>query len=408
MKKIELSKKEAQEFLVKYHGLDSSNTFVGEEGILDLFKRIGCIQYDPLNVVGRNPDLVLQSRIKGYSASILEKLLYKDRSLIDGWDKMMAIYLTEDWPYFHRLRREKEKEIRGTLSYRNTLEAIYLTSEIKEALLQKGPLQPSQINLGEAGKGRWGHKKLSSATMDYMFNIGELGIFNKKNNQKVYDLIENLLPQDLLKCSDPFNNDYDFYKWYFKRRVGSVGLLWQRSGGGWLGQFLSDKALRISVLSNLVEDDSLISLSVEGMDEAFYIRREDIKLLESLNNKNKREVRFLAPLDNLLWDRGMTKRIFDFEYSWEVYVPEAKRKYGYYVLPVLYGNQIVARFEPENHRGNNPLKVKNWWWEEGIEITEEMIDAIEKCFYDFCEYLQADGLYKDSLKQVKEGFYGMY
>lgn len=398
MEKMKISKAEARQFLIHYHGLDSSNVFSGEKGILEYVKRVGCIQYDPLNVVGRNADLVLQSRINGYNSGMLEKLLYEDRSLIDGWDKMMAIYLQEDWPFFHRLRARREIGVRATLSNRDSLEALKMTGEIREMLSSRGPLQATQISMGKTKKGRWGHGKLSSAALDYMFNTGELGVYAKKSNHKVYELTEKLLPQELLEAADPFAKDNDFYKWYFKRRVGSIGLIWGRNGGGWLGHFLSEKPLRNSIISELVEEKSLQTISIEGIDEVFYIRQEDVAIFDSVDGEREKVVRFLAPLDNLLWDRGMTERIFDFEYSWEVYVPVEKRKYGYYVLPVLYGNQIVARFEPEKQRGNSPLKIKNWWWEEGIVVSSEMEYAVQKALMNFCEYLQADGIHKDSVR----------
>ncbi len=109
----------------------------------------------------------------------------------------------------------------------------------------------------------------------------------------------------------------------------------------------------------------------------------------------------MAPLDNLLWDRKLVKDIFDFEYSWEVYKPVSKRQYGYYVLPVLYGDQLVARFEPEMHRGNEPLIIKNWWWEESYQVKENDIEAMVECFEKFCKYLKADGLAESSWRKIK-------
>ncbi|MCM1989573.1 winged helix-turn-helix domain-containing protein [Oceanirhabdus seepicola] len=400
MKELKITKAEARRFLIHYHGLGSSNTFVGEKGILDYFKRVGCIQYDPLNVVGRNPDLVLQSRIPGYSPLVLEKMLYSERSLVDGWDKMMAIYRQEDWAFFHRVRKERDKSVQGTLRNRGSLKALELTGEIRDILVQKGPLQSSKINIGSCGKGSWGHRKLSSAALDYMFNCGELGIYGKNNTQKIYDLIENLLPPKMIDSPEPFDIDQDFYKWYVKRRIGSVGLIWGRSGGGWLGHFLSDKKLRTSILTELVEEKSITTLAVQGIDETFYIRTEDLKFLDGVKEKDEPSMHFLAPLDNLLWDRGMIEKIFGFKYSWEVYVPKAKRKFGYYVLPVLYGDQLVARFEPEKQRGNEPLEIKNWWWEEGITVTEDMKLSVEKSLKIFCEYLQADGIHTESLNKI--------
>ncbi len=386
---FKITPREARCFLIHYQGLSGEDTFVGERGILEYIQRVGCIQYDPLNVVGRNPDLVLQSRIRGYRPAMLERMLYTDRSLLDGWDKMMAIYLREDWPFFQRLRKEKEKEVIQSLNYRRSLEALDFADEVRKNLTGRGPLQSTQIDLGRAGKGRWGHRNLSGATMDYMFNTGELGIFKKKNTQKIYDRIENLLPRELLDAADPFANDHDFVKWYIKRRIGGMGFLWGRNGGGWLGQFLADKGLRLAILSELVEEKSLVTLSIEGMDEIFYMRKEDRGILEGMNQSEKR-MRFLAPLDNLLWDRDLVEKLFNFKYSWEVYLPPGKRKYGYYVLPVLYGDRLIARFEPEKHQGKNPLRIKNWWWEKGITETKEIKSALKGCSASFSAYLEGE------------------
>ncbi len=126
---IHISKEEARNYLVRYHNLDGTNDFCGEEGVMEYFKRAGSIQYDPLNVVGRNPDLVLQSRIKDYSPEILESLLYEKRYLLDGWDKMMSIYSREDWPFFSRVRKEKEAQIKELLKRRRSVEAFQLIDE---------------------------------------------------------------------------------------------------------------------------------------------------------------------------------------------------------------------------------------------------------------------------------------
>jgi uncharacterized protein YcaQ len=203
-------------------------------------------------------------------------------------------------------------------------------------------------------------------------------------------MIEKLLPSELLNCNDPFENTEDFLKWYVKRRIGSVGLLWGKNGGGWLGHYISNRKLRTEILQDLISDGEILELNVEDIKDTFYIRKEDEHFLNT--KLIGKQARFLAPLDNMLWDRGMIQSLFNFEYSWEVYVPIIKRKYGYYVLPVLYNNQLVARFEPGLHRNKEPLKILNWWWEEEIIVTDEMMEAIKDAFRQFCNYLQADGI----------------
>jgi len=130
------------------------------------------------------------------------------------------------------------------------------------------------------------------------------------------------------------------------------------------------------------------------------MRRKDLPVL---NEKNQYDgaVRFLAPLDNMLWDRLLVKKVFDFEYTWEVYVPEVKRKYGYYVLPVLYRNSLVARFEPVKHEKGRPLAVKNWWWESALNDSGlEIIEAVLKGMENFARYLQTDGFEMESLDKA--------
>lgn len=400
MQVINISKEELRRFLVVYQGLYTNNTFIGEEGIKKFIERVGCIQYDPLNIVGRNADLVIQSRIEDYDPVMLEDLLYNKRELIDGWDKMMSIYSAKDWPYFKRVRDERKKEVENVLKNRNSLDAINYVEPVKEFIQKNGSTIPSEIDLGSVEKGRWGHGKLSSATMDYMWNSGELGVKEKKNTQKKYDLIERLLPSEILYESEPFQNDEEFYKWYVKRRIGSIGAYWDRSGEGWLGNYISNKTLRQRVLNGLVDEGELVLIKVENLKETFYLRKEDISILNDSTSINGSNVKFLAPLDNLIWDRKLTRDIFDFDYTWEVYKPIDKRKYGYYVLPVLYGDRIVARFEPELHRGNKPLVIKNWWWEDNFEVTNDCIDSVKEALDKFCKYLKADGISRDSFNKI--------
>ncbi len=397
-----MSKAELRKFLVLYQGLYTNNTFIGEEGIKKFIERVGCIQYDPLNVVGRNADLVIQSRIEDYDSVMLEDLLYKKRELIDGWDKMMSIYSVNDWPYFKRVRSERKKEVESVLKNRNSFDAINYVDTIKDYIEKNGATIPSKIDLGSVDKGMWGHGKLSSATMDYMWNIGVLGVAEKKNTQKKYDLIEELLPEEIVFKEDPFKNDDEFYKWYFKRRIGSIGAYWDRRGEGWLGNFLYNTNLRKRILNELVEEEELVLIKIENLKENFYLRKEDISILNESTSVNESNVRFLAPLDNIIWDRKLTREIFDFDYSREVYKPIDKRKYGYYVLPVLYGDKIVARFEPEIHRGKGPLIIKNWWWEENFKITNDCVDSVKEALDKFCKYLKADGVSKDSLIKIEK------
>ena len=383
---IKISNETARNFLINYQCLNGNGNLKGIAGVTEYMNKVRCIQYDPLNVVGRNADLVLQSRVKNYKPDILFDLLYKERTLYDSADKMIGIIPTADYPSMARIRQKTVEQLKDILTWRKSLAALELLDEITEYIRQNGPLPATKINIGEnVDSGKWGHKKLSSAALDYLYHSGVLGISSKLKTHKVYDLSERLFPKEILRTKDPFKTDYDFAKWYIKRRIGAVGLVWNKTGGTWLGFYVQDKELRTKVLQELIAEGELIELSIEGSKEIFYIRKEDEPLLGKPARKNVAQ--FIAPLDNLIWDRGMIQELFDFEYTWEVYTPAAKRKFGYYVLPVLYKNKFIARFEPEPCRGTTPLQIKNWWWEPEIKITDEMIAAIEDAFLRFSKYL---------------------
>ncbi|MDO9628544.1 MAG: crosslink repair DNA glycosylase YcaQ family protein [Acholeplasmataceae bacterium] len=401
METIKLSKEELKSFLITYQGLTYPSEFQSEEGIINLFRRIGSIQYDPLNVIGKNADLVLQSRIPDYKENTLSKMLYQDRTLIDGWDKMMSIYLTEDFPYFHHIRREKDRDVQNTLNYRKQISSIEYIDHVLDYIKAHGPSYPKDMDLGSIEGGVWGHGKVSSVVCDYLWNIGVLGIVEKKNVIKKYDFIENIIDPSILN-QDPVEDMEDFLKWYVLRRIGSIGIYWSKSGPGWYNHFIYKESLRKPIIKSLLEENKLTLVKIDGMKEDFYIRTTDIPILKRPSQEIQK-VKFIAPLDNLLWDRKFLYQIFDFDYTWEVYVPEAKRKYGYYVIPVLYGNDLIARFEPSGKRSLNDFSIKNWWWEDHITPTNEMINEIIEAFNLLTKFLGAD---KIDIENIKEFLLG--
>lgn len=401
MHQVTITKEEFKNYIVSYQGLNISNQPKGKEGVLEYFNKVGTIQFDVLNVVGRNADLVLQSRIKNYRATHLSELLYKDRLLVDGWDKVMSIYQTKDWKRFSRVREKREIAAKWTLDYRNSLEALDHVDKVIDNINERGPLMAKDLDFGNRVKTTWGHGKLSSAALDYLYHKGVLGIHNKKHNQKSYDLIENLIPQEYLSDATHIKSHNEFLKWYIKRRINSIGIYWDKNGDGWLGYFISEKQLRLKTIEELFNSYELVKVNVEGLEkENFYIDRDNLEILYNIKDEVKKKVSFIAPLDNLIWDRKLIKEIFNFEYTWEVYVPVKKRKFGYYVLPVLYGNKFIARFEAKNFRSGDNLEIINWWWEDNIRVSNKLVLEISKAFNRFCRYLGADKLPQDQINKI--------
>jgi len=314
---------------------------------------------------------------------MLYDLLYRQHRLIDGFDKEMCIYEADEYVSFARVRKANVKRTEATLAYRGQLDALNIVEEVRDYIKKNGMTSSKDLSIGESRVSRWGHKKLSSAALDYLYCRGDLAIKEKRGTQKYYDFTDNVLPKELLE-GDDFIDDKEFLQWYIKRRIQCVGLLWNKSGGSWQGHYLSDKKIRENVINHLVDTKKLQVVYIEGIDTPFYFPYEAEC---HFNYPNKGHVKFLAPLDNMLWDREMINRIFHFDYRWEVYTPVDKRKYGYYVLPVLYGTKLIARFEPYKSKKDEPFMIKNWWWEPGITVTDVMLDEIHRTIKDFARYL---------------------
>jgi uncharacterized protein YcaQ len=190
-----------------------------------------------------------------------------------------------------------------------------------------------------------------------------------------------------LNTADPNLTENDYQDWYVLRRIGSIGLLWNR-GSGWMG-VPATSVQRSAALKRLVDSGEVLEVTVDGIDAPFYMRTHDKKDLDNLlyTDNDGARASFIAPLDNLMWDRQLLEELFGFYYRWEVYVPPKQRKYGYYVLPVLYGDQFVARFEPVRNKKTGALTIVNWWWEQDIQPTQDIIEAISDCFEYFSTYL---------------------
>lgn len=379
-----ISKERLRQFLVNYHNLNVSERFVGIDGIRKYFKRVGSIQYDPISVVGRNADLVLQSKVQGYKSDMLQDLLYTEHELIDGYDKEMCIYRADEYSCFAKIRAANGQRAKRIMAHQEQLEALELLEEIRMFIRENGVTGAKDISMGLGPKSPQGSKKLSTVALDYLYRTGELLVSEKRGVQKYYDYTSNILTNNL---SDDyqFKDEEEFLEWYIKRRIQSVGALWEKSGSAWLGHYISDSSLRNLILKRLSEKGEIFKFYVEGIKYPFYLAKEDERFFNF--KENKKRVKFLAPLDNLLWDREMIEELFDFEYSWEVYTPIAERKYGYYVLPIIYGTTFIGRFEAEKLNEYASFTIKNWWWEPEIEVTEKMLAAINRAIIEFSEYL---------------------
>lgn len=386
---IMLTKTQARRFVLAKQGLLGSYRFSGKEGAYAYVRQAGCIQYDPVDVCGKNAELTLQSRVKGFRKSMLADLLYKDRLLVDYADKELSIWPAEDWPYFSPYR-ERSRKLGASFPGLAELER-----EALAYIRAHGPVSSDTLPIdGEIfwhssmhWSGNW-HKKSKAArsVLEQLYTDGTLVIHHKTGSRKFYDLAERHLAASLLTAEHP--DDEGLLYWRVLRRIGAVGLLWDRNSPAFLGIELNADR-RKAAFSALESRGVILPAQVEGIKAPFYYLAEDETLLravlaETLDEKPRME--FVAPLDPLFWDKALVAALWDFQYSWEIYTPADKRKYGYYTLPILWGGDFIGRIEAAADQKNSTLRVKNVWYEPGVRQTQKLRCALDRTLRRFARF----------------------
>ena len=393
-----ITKEQARRFILSKQGLIGSYRFIGKAGAYEYVRQAGCIQYDPVDVCGKNAELTLQSRVKGFSKKMLQELLYEDRKLVDYADKELSIWPAEDWPYFSSYR-ERSLELGKTFKGLKSLEKKAI-AYIKE----NGPVSSDTLPIeGEIywhssmhWSGNW-HKKSQAArsVLEQLYTDGVLIIHHKKGSRKYYDLAEKYLPEAALDAKNPCKSDEEFTAWRVLRRIGAVGLLWDKNSTAFLGIDINAEK-RKHILETLMSQGKICPIEVQGIKQTFYYRSEDDPLMQSIISEAadlKPRMSFIAPLDPLMWDKSLIQTLSDYQYSWEIYIPAVKRKYGYYTLPIIFGDRFVGRIEAVPDRKNKVLEVRGLWWEQGVRQTKKMNSALEKTLSKFAKFNDCDGGY---------------
>ena len=394
-----ITRNQARQFILIKQGLLGKHRFIGKEGAYQYVRQAGCIQYDPVDVCGKNAELTLQSRVRGFTKQMLSDLLYKDRVLIDYCDKELSIWPREDWPYFSGYR---SRSIRHGQSFPGISE---LEEKAVAYIRKEGPVSSDTLPIEGTvywhssmhWSGNWDKKsKAARSVLEQLYTDGILLIHHKSGSRKYYDLAEKYFDQKLLQAENPCRDDREFLRWRMIRRIGAVGLLWNRNSPAWLGIEMS-KEQRSDTFAELMKGGTIIPVNVEGIKIPLYMLSADLPLMEAVQDEKadtKPRLEFMAPLDPMLWDRKLVEALWDFQYSWEIYTPAAKRKYGYYVLPMLYGEDLIGRIETAIDRNSRTLIVKNIWYEPNVRQTKKLKAAIDSAARRLAKFNECDKMEK--------------
>ena len=363
----------------------------GPDAVLEVFRRLGSIQFDPLSVAGRNHDLVLHARVAGYDPAWCD-VLYERRKLFEAYNKGLSLVRTSDFPWF-----------RATLS-RNSPRILAEHPDIAEQVLERiraeGPLSAVDFERRRGSLVDWfgAPTNVVRAVLEAYAVTGVLGLARREGNRRFYDLMERLLPPDIVARKVPLREQLRHKLLSRYRAHGLLGI----GGGGDIFAGLGpakphpkrpEHPGRTALREELIEDGELVPVTIEGVRGKRFVLREEIELLKA-PPEPPGSVVFLPPFDPVVWDRGFLGSLFGFDYVWELFVPPAKRRWGWYVLPILFRDRFVGRIEPRIDRTAGRVQVLGLWWEHGFDArrTDGFVDAMRAALRAYLRFADADRL----------------
>jgi uncharacterized protein YcaQ len=382
----------ARRFLVARHFLAPARSLEGgPDTVLDFLRRFGSIQYDPIAVAGRSHDIVFHARLAGYHPVWCDQL-YERREIFEAVNKGLSFVLAIDYPWF-----------RATAS-RSSRRILAENAEAAERVLEKvrvdGPLSALDFDRQRGETVDWFGVKTNvvRAVLEAYTVTGVLGLARRDGNRRYYDLIERLLPRDVLEHEVPLKEQL---RHKMLSRYRAHGLLGASSGGdvfGGLGPAKPDPRFpeypgRTALREELIEDGELVPCEVDGVRGTRFVLRSEMPVFEA-PPEPPASVAFLSPFDPLVWDRGLLGSLFDFEYVWDLFFPPEKRRWGYYVLPILFRDRLVGRIEPRIDRDDARVRVLGIWWEEGFapRRADGFVDAMREALRAYLGFAGADRL----------------
>lgn len=403
-----ISKQTYRRFLLASQGLWPGRRFSGLTGTEAALRQMEALQLDPLVMVARSQDIAMYGRVLNYKPDLLYKMAYEKRKAFDygGW---LMMYPIHEFPYWRlHMKHRAEKGMRWESFTHPPKEVVnFVLKELRE----KGPLSNRDIE-GDAVK-VWSYRgrKETSVTLFYLWLVGEVMITNRKGFDRIYDLRERVLPSEYDYAASVQETE-DFFS---KKHVAFHGMARENSLKTDLSYYIQRKVSAKEAaerIERLIEQEEIARVRVEGFKENFLIRSSDQAHLSELEAgripkiwkpkgpTTEEEVTLLAPLE-IVSARGRAKKVFDFDYVWEVYKPAHQRKWGYYTLPILYGDDLVARLDPKLDRATNTLHILGFWLEDDAPKDGAFADALANGLQRFADMIGATKIDLGGVKPVK-------
>ena len=407
MKPFILSKPAARKLVLDAQLLDGpARPAKGTDGLCGVFDRLGYVQIDTINVVERAHHHVLWTRQPGYEPGMLHRLQAVERKVFEYWAHAMAYLPMADYRfYLYKMRnfRDKKHPWRQWLSSRKELPL----EEVRRRIRAEGALDSKAFaRPGGKKRGTWWDWKPAKNALELLFWQGELMITERHNFEKVYDLTERVLPPEAdIRMPD----EREMAGFLVRRALRAMGAARTKEIFGFLQPTMArDSAFRavpwgrlIKTIEEMLEAGQIQCAQIKGEEGEDYFLLAGTAERVGGGSRRKTRVRILSPFDNLIIQRRRMQAFFDFDYSLECFTPAAKRKYGYYVLPILYGERFVGRMDPKADRKAKTLVLQSFYLEEGFRPGDAFLRALAKRLVEYAAFNGCDDIKVEKTKPAK-------
>ncbi|MDE2856404.1 MAG: winged helix DNA-binding domain-containing protein [Chloroflexota bacterium] len=350
-----------------------------------VIERIGLLQLDSISVVARSHYLVMLARAGLYNPADLDALLDQG-FLFESWAHAICQIPMADYPWFQAFIQQRQlKETRWRLDKLGD-DMPEIVARVREAVRERGPTSSKDLQSERRGPGGWWNWKPTKVALEYLFDMGELMVSHRVNFQRYYDLTERVLAGRGMKL-DKTVADYE--RWAVERGLRHQGIATANQVADYHRLY---KRAAADALQDMTGAGEALPVAVEGWKDAAYIHRDDLELLEQIQagQHEPQMTLFLSPFDNLFWDRARDEMLWDFHYRIEVYTPKSKRVYGYYVMPILHGCELVGRIDPKVDRKRKRLIFNALHLEKGAKQTAALSSGLIKAIEEFMAFHDCD------------------
>ena len=398
----------ARRFILGKQGLWPGRRWRGSEGAEQAMHAMEYLQLDPLQVIARSQDISLHSRVLDYMPGMWEDLAYRQRKFFD-WGGWLAVRPMDELPYWRVVMlRERDDGYGDSRIPKMGNEHADAIDEMRVILQERGTVSNRDFEMATRKRTQsYRGRKDSSLALYYLWRTGEVMTHHRENFERVYALTEAVAPAHLIREIDEAEVD----RFLIKKETSFAGLSrLNRTADSFHGRGEPDRAAK-NLLEAMLEDGDLVEVQVEGWKARHYALGSDAVALDALSagrvpvawapleTTTTEEAVFLAPLDPVS-ARGRAKTLFGFDYVWEVYKPEHKRKYGYYTLPVLWGDRLVARFDSKLERSTDTFVILGFWLEDpALGKDEVFAEALARGFARFVAFLGARELDVEAIRE---------